>query len=131
MTFFINDNGDFLSQTCILRIFNIIQRSNFFILLLFALNQILLLNFLWLLGTVVSKDIENILDNQRYTTPANIYLFKVSNRSTRKKCEICSKLTKKLTLNIFSTFIVFLLLTLIKGTLTDIYKMVFRKLLFR
>ena len=27
--------------------------------------------------------------------PANIYLFKVNNRSTRKKCEICSKLTIK------------------------------------
>ena len=24
---------------------------------------------------------------------ANIYLFKVNNRSTRKRCEICSKLT--------------------------------------
>ena len=27
--------------------------------------------------------------------PANIYLFKVSNRNTRKRCEICSKLTVK------------------------------------
>ena len=27
--------------------------------------------------------------------PANIYLFKVNNRNTRKKCEICSKLTIK------------------------------------
>ena len=26
---------------------------------------------------------------------ANIYLFKVINRNTRKKCEICSKLTIK------------------------------------
>ena len=26
--------------------------------------------------------------------PANIYLFKVNNRNTRKGCEICSKLTK-------------------------------------
>ena len=26
---------------------------------------------------------------------ANIYLFKVNNRSTRKRCEICSKLTIK------------------------------------
>ena len=25
--------------------------------------------------------------------PANIYLFKVNNRNTRKRCEICSKLT--------------------------------------
>ena len=28
--------------------------------------------------------------------PANIYLFKVSNRNTRKRCEICSKLTIKM-----------------------------------
>ena len=28
--------------------------------------------------------------------PANIYLFKVSNRSTRTMCEICSKLTIKM-----------------------------------
>ena len=27
--------------------------------------------------------------------PANIYLFKVSNRNTRKKCKICKKLTMK------------------------------------
>ena len=26
---------------------------------------------------------------------ANIHLFKVTNRSTRRKCEICSKLTVK------------------------------------
>ena len=27
--------------------------------------------------------------------PANIYLFKVNNRNTRKRCETCSKLTIK------------------------------------
>ena len=27
------------------------------------------------------------------SNPANIYLFKVNNRESRKKCEICSKLT--------------------------------------
>ena len=27
--------------------------------------------------------------------PANIYLFKVKNRNTRKMCELCSKLTIK------------------------------------
>ena len=27
--------------------------------------------------------------------PTNIYLFKVNNRNTRKRCEICSKLTGK------------------------------------
>ena len=30
------------------------------------------------------------------TFPANIYLFKVNNRNTRKRCEICSKLTMKI-----------------------------------
>ena len=29
------------------------------------------------------------------TYPANIYLFKVNNRNSRKRCEICSKLTIK------------------------------------
>ena len=27
--------------------------------------------------------------------PANVYLLKVNNRNTRKRCEICSKLTIK------------------------------------
>ena len=30
-----------------------------------------------------------------YSYPANIYLFKVDNRNTRKWCDICSKLTIK------------------------------------
>ena len=29
------------------------------------------------------------------SNPANIYLFKVNNRNTRKRCDICSKLTIK------------------------------------
>ena len=29
------------------------------------------------------------------TYPANFYLFKVNNRNTPKRCEICSKLTIK------------------------------------
>ena len=32
-----------------------------------------------------------------FISPVNIYLFKVNNRSTRKRCEICSKLTIKTT----------------------------------
>ena len=36
--------------------------------------------------------------------PINIYLFKVNNRNTRKKYEICSHLHTLLTLNIFHTF---------------------------
>ena len=27
--------------------------------------------------------------------PANIYLFKVNNRNTRRRCEVCPKLTIK------------------------------------
>ena len=36
--------------------------------------------------------------------PANIYLFKDNNRNSRKRCEICSKLTIKTLSNIFHTF---------------------------
>ena len=31
--------------------------------------------------------------NSEKHCPANIYLLRVNNRNTRKKCEICSKLT--------------------------------------
>ena len=66
-----------------------------------------------------------VLDN-----PANIYLFKVNNKNTRKWCEICSKLTIKrperrrrsglFIVNfehISHLFLVFLLLTLKKQML--------------
>ena len=51
----------------------------------------------------INKNIHNMnkndkgLDDAKYNTnyPANIYLFKVNNRSTRKRSEICSKLTIK------------------------------------
>ena len=42
--------------------------------------------------------------------PANIYLFEVNNRNTRKRCETCSKLTKN---DVIDVILVFLLLTLI------------------
>ena len=50
--------------------------------------------------------------------PANIYLFKVNNRNTRKRCEICSKFTLKTPVfianleHISHLSLVFLLLTL-------------------
>ena len=51
--------------------------------------------------------------------PANIYLLKVNNRNTRRKCEICSKLTIKTPdafiinfKHISHLFLVFILLTL-------------------
>ena len=34
-------------------------------------------------------------DKKKRHIPANIYLFKINNKSTRKRCEICSKLTIK------------------------------------
>ena len=57
--------------------------------------------------------------------PANIYLFKVSNKNTRKTCEICSKLTIKtpytavfiITLNIFHIFFNVSIVTLNKQIL--------------
>ena len=36
-----------------------------------------------------------IIKNNNITFPVNIYLFKVNKRNTRKRCEICSKLTIK------------------------------------
>ena len=41
-------------------------------------------DFVYLLETIILRD-----------TPANIYLLKVNNRNTRKRCEICSKFTLK------------------------------------
>ena len=33
--------------------------------------------------------------NRNYVNPTSIYLLKVSNRNTRKSCEVCSELTIK------------------------------------
>ena len=66
-------------------------------------------------------------------SPANIYLFKFNNRNTRKKCEMCSKLTIKTPERhhwrsgvsivnferILHLFLVFLLLNLNKKMLPD------------
>ena len=35
----------------------------------------------------------SVLHKNKKNCPANIYLFKVNNRNTRKMCEICSKFT--------------------------------------
>ena len=40
-------------------------------------------------------DDEALMDKTLELNPAKIYLFKDSNRNTRKRCEICSKLTVK------------------------------------
>ena len=36
-----------------------------------------------------------VRNTQTNITPANIYLFKVTNGNIRRRCEICSKLTIK------------------------------------
>ena len=36
-----------------------------------------------------------LIENQNHNHPANIYLFNVNERNTRKRCEICSTLTIK------------------------------------
>ena len=43
--------------------------------------------------------------------PANIYMFKLNHRNTRKKCEICSKLTIKYQNDVSDVVLIFLLLT--------------------
>ena len=40
---------------------------------------------------------ELVLPKSKCNNPANIYLFKVNNRNTIKRCEICSELTIKTT----------------------------------
>ena len=64
--------------------------------------------------------------------PATIYLFKVKSKSTKKRCETCSKLAKKISEqshlrrvyivnfeHILHIFLVFLLLTLNKKVLAE------------
>ena len=60
--------------------------------------QILSWKFSKVLGTVmILKNIFiQLFQNGKQSNPANIYLFKVKNVNTRKRCEICSKLTIKI-----------------------------------
>ena len=46
------------------------------------------------------------------TNPANIHLFQVNNRNTKKRCEICSQLTIKYQNDVIDVVLVFLYLTL-------------------
>ena len=46
------------------------------------------------------------------SNPANICLFKVNHRNTRKRCEVCSKFTIKTPENVIGVVLVLLLLTL-------------------
>ena len=48
-------------------------------------------SFYWMLPSLLIL----YMKRQISPFPANIYLFKVSNRNIRKRCEICSKLTIK------------------------------------
>ena len=61
----------------------------------------------------------NLLSQRFLYFPPGIYLLKVNNKNTRKRCEICSKLTVKITIifivnfeHILHIFLMFLLLTL-------------------
>ena len=56
--------------------------------------------------------IEFVIFRTAISDPANIYLFKVNNRKTRKRCEICSKLTMKIPERRPDVVLVFLLLIL-------------------
>ena len=50
-----------------------------------------------------------LLDNGKRSYPVSIYLFKVNNRNTRERCEICSKSwvnnenTRTMSITLFST----------------------------
>ena len=80
-------------------------------------NQLIPLKSLSKVNHAVEKWLSALLFTPSKTpmNPAGIYLFKVNNRNTRTRCEICSKLTIKtperrqwlasllLTLNIFHT----------------------------
>ena len=52
----------------------------------------------------------NKVEKQLY--PVSIYLLKVNNRNTTKRCETCSKLTQKRQNDVNDIVLVFLLLTL-------------------
>ena len=56
----------------------------------FTTSTTIMLNF-----TAYDAILATYLD-WKYTTLAKIYLLKVNNRNTRKRCEICSKLTVKI-----------------------------------
>ena len=47
-----------------------------------------------------------------WVNPANLYLFKTNNRNFSKRCEVCSKLIKKLRNNVVNVALLFSLLTL-------------------
>ena len=43
--------------------------------------------------SIVSNETKEITLGIKKSFPGNIYLFKVGNRNTRKRCQICSKTT--------------------------------------
>ena len=74
----------------------------FFYFLNFSWNivsyfQVIVFKFLYHHHTIkIIKSTCNIISsNVWWSLPAGIYLFKVSNRNTRTRCELCSKLTIK------------------------------------
>ena len=82
-----------MSYQCFaIRIFLFHPSTPLFPRLLIFSNQIVYFSFSISSGLIEICDYE---DPKKGNHPANIYLFKVKNGSTRKNCEICSKLTVK------------------------------------
>ena len=48
---------------------------------------------IWKLQAIILNQIQFLTDLRQTYNPVDIYLFKVSNKSNRERCEICSKLT--------------------------------------
>ena len=62
--------------------------------------------------TTKGRSINLLFMNYGKYIPANIYLFKILNRNTTKRCEICSKLTFKTPERRLDVVLLFLLLAL-------------------
>ena len=68
-----------------------------------TMHKCLVFMWLWLWREFLKNN-----RSERRIYPANMYLFKVNNRNTRKRCEICSKITIKKHQNDVITFFYFL-----------------------
>ena len=55
-------------------------------------------DFFWKIGAQkqqMQKTLRKLAEGSLFYNSANVYLFKVINRNSRKRCEICLKLTVK------------------------------------
>ena len=68
---------------------------------------------MWIIITTMRQPFSaDFWGNSETQYPANISLFRVNNKSNRKRREICSKITIKVPERLNDVFLVFLLLTL-------------------